>query len=310
MHKSSQKEKDLRQPNNYNRKICIVECPRDAMQGWKTWIPTTIKRTYIEKLLQVGFPILDMGSFVSPRAVPQMRDTADLINQINYDPHTHPTRLLVIVANEKYAREAAHYDAITYLGFSFSVSETFMWRNLRMTRKEGLRQIEKLLQICHSHNKQLVVYLSMAFGNPYGEPWQPDEIIHWGRQIYELGATIHVLADTTAQATPQRILQLCTQYTRELPDIHWGIHLHTTPSNWKDHLEAAWQAGCLRYDSALGGYGGCPFAQDDHLVSNLPTEALLSFLNEKGVSLNLNWKALEEARRYLPTVFQTNPTQP
>ncbi len=287
------------------RPVTLVECPRDAMQGIRQWIPTETKVRYINALLQVGFDILDVGSFVSPRAVPQMKDTPEVLQQIQWQ--NSPTKLLVIVANARYAEKALPFEQVTYWGYSFGISETFMQRNLRTSREAGLQEIERLLQLADRHGYELVVYLSMAFGNPYGDPWSIDEVLHWGQRIAALGVRHQVLADTTAMATPETIRDLCTHFPREVPVQSWGVHLHTTPTNWRQNVEAAWQAGCRRFDSALGGYGGCPFAADE-LVSNLPTEWLLSFLQEQGLQLDLNYEALQQAQRLLPEVFRRERT--
>ncbi len=284
-------------------KATIVECPRDAMQGFKTIIPTETKVKYLNLLLQVGFDIIDIGSFVSPKAVPQMADTPEVLESLNLE--NTKSELLVIVANYKHSQRAVPFSQVKYWGYSFGISETFMNRNLRTTREEGLKEVERILSLAENNGYTLVVYLSMAFGNPYGDPWSPEEVFHWAHKIYELGVTHQVLADTTAMATPETISLLCKLFPTEVPVKHWGIHLHTTPTNWKENVCSAWDSGCRRFDSALGGYGGCPFAADE-LVSNLPTENLLEFLREKDALPDLNWEALKQAREMLPSVFMEN----
>ena len=280
--------------------VTLVECPRDAMQGFKTIIPTDIKVKYLDILLRVGFDIIDIGSFVSSKAVPQMADTPKVLESINLE--NSRSELLVIVANYKHSQRAVPFTQVKYWGYSFGISETFMNRNLRTTREEGLKEVERIISLAENHGFTLVVYLSMAFGNPYGDPWSPEEVFYWAKRLYEIGGTHQVLADTTAMATPETISLLCKYFPEEVPVNNWGIHLHTTPTNWRDNVEAAWNSGCRRFDSALGGYGGCPFAADE-LVSNLPTENLIEFLREKNALPELNWEALKQAGDMLHLVF-------
>lgn len=257
----------------------VIECPRDAMQGMHHFIPTQQKIEYISGLLDAGFHTLDCGSFVSPKAIPQLSDTHAVLEALDISKTT--TRLLVIVANERGASDAVSEEKVSYVGFPFSVSEEFQKRNTNSTREQSMSTVERITNLCEKQGKIPVVYLSMAFGNPYGELWHPDLVCEWAdRLLARFNLPILSLADTIGSSTPETIVQLFTTVLSEHPSVEWGAHLHTSPNNWRPKVEAAWQAGCCRFDGALGGFGGCPMA-DDELVGNMPTERLCEFLREQ-----------------------------
>ena len=279
----------------------FIECPRDAMQGIGTFIPTYKKISYINKLLQVGFDTIDVGSFVSKSAIPQMVDTEEVIKGINVTNSN--SKLLTIVANERGAEKAAQFDEITYLGFPFSISETFQKKNINSTIKESLLRLESIQNICVKSNKQLVTYFSMAFGNPYGDEWSVYIVAHWAeRLLNEFGVKILSLSDTIGSSEPNVISWLFKKLISEFPDVEFGAHLHTHPQNWKDKVIAALEAGCKRFDGALLGFGGCPMARDE-LVGNMPTEHILQYLIEKKMIRNISQTALEEAQNEALTIF-------
>jgi hydroxymethylglutaryl-CoA lyase len=253
----------------------IIECPRDAMQGIKHFIPTEVKIAYMHQLMQVGFPVLDCGSFVHPSAVPQMADTPEVIRAI--EEMDSPTSLLVIVANERGAIRAAAFSRVAFLGYPFSVSETFQRRNTNSTRENAFLTLQKISEIAHVSGKEIVCYISMGFGNPYGDAFSETEVLEWISRISALGITIFSLADTTSQATPEGIRILYKMCTEAFPHLTFGVHLHAAPFQWEEKLSAAIDAGCRRIDSAMLGYGGCPFA-NDQMVGNLPTEQVLPWL--------------------------------
>jgi hydroxymethylglutaryl-CoA lyase len=270
----------------------MVECPRDAMQGISEFIPTEKKVAYLNMLLKVGFHTLDFGSFVSPKAIPQMRDTGEVLS--NLDLTDTASKLLAIVANERGATDAVQFDEITYLGYPFSVSETFQQRNTNKSIDESLVMVEKMQSLAQKHQKELVVYLSMAFGNPYGDVWSEEVVAKWGERLAGLDVRILSLADTVGVSNPQNIKLLFETLMAEFPQVEWGAHLHTTPNTWREKVEAAYEAGCRRFDSAIKGYGGCPMAKDD-LVGNMPTEKLLSFTQEKKIETGVNTLMFESA---------------
>ena len=279
----------------------FIECPRDAMQGIGTFIPTYKKISYINKLLQVGFDTIDVGSFVSKNAIPQMVDTEEVIKGINVTNSN--SKLLTIVANERGAEKAAQFDEITYLGFPFSISETFQKKNINSTIKESLLRLESIQNICVKSNKQLVTYFSMAFGNPYGDEWSVYIVAHWAeRLLNEFGVKILSLSDTIGSSEPNVISWLFKKLISEFPDVEFGAHLHTHPQNWKDKVIAALEAGCKRFDGALLGFGGCPMARDE-LVGNMPSEHILQYLIEKKMIHNISQTALEEAQNEALTIF-------
>ena len=272
--------------------IQVVECPRDAMQGIKSFIPTEKKAEYINMLLKVGFHTIDFGSFVSPKAIPQMRDTAAVLSKLNLDDTS--SKLLAIVANSRGAEEASSFDEIQYLGYPFSVSETFQQRNTNCSIEDSLVLVEEMQNLCISRNKNLVVYLSMAFGNPYGEAWDVDIVAKWSEVLANMGVKILALSDTIGVSSKEIITPLFSQLIPEFQEVTFGAHLHTTPQTWKEKVLAAYQAGCTRFDTAIQGFGGCPMAKDD-LTGNMPTEKLLSFLNEQKEDAGLNALAFESA---------------
>lgn len=266
----------------------IIECPRDAMQGIHDFIPTEKKVAYINSLLKVGFDTIDFGSFVSPKAIPQMRDTAEVLEQL--DLSATRSKLLAIIANVRGAQDAVAFDEITYLGFPFSISETFQQRNTNSSIGESLKRVEEIQQLCVQHNKQLVVYISMAFGNPYGDEWNSDIVIKWTKQLASMGIRIIALADTIGVSNPDNISYLFSNIVPEFPDIEIGAHLHTTPDSWEEKVKAAYDNGCRRFDSAIKGYGGCPMAKDE-LVGNMPTENLLHWLRSNNIPAGIDDKA-------------------
>ena len=279
----------------------FIECPRDAMQGIGTFIPTYKKISYINKLLQVGFDTIDVGSFVSKNAIPQMVDTEEVIKGINVTNSN--SKLLTIVANERGAEKAAQFDEITYLGFPFSISETFQKKNINSTIKESLLRLESIQNICVKSNKQLVTYFSMAFGNPYGDEWSVYIVAHWAeRLLNEFGVKILSLSDTIGSSEPNVISWLFKKLISEFPDVEFGAHLHTHPQNWKEKVIAALEAGCKRFDGALLGFGGCPMARDE-LVGNMPSEHILQYLMEKKMIRNISQTALQEAQNEALTIF-------
>ncbi|RXK61479.1 hydroxymethylglutaryl-CoA lyase [Lacibacter luteus] len=269
--------------------IRLVECPRDAMQGWKHLIPTQKKVAYINALLKVGFDTIDFGSFVSPKAIPQMADTRQVLAGL--DMAGSKSKLLSIVANERGAEEAVGCDAISYLGFPLSVSETFQQRNTNSSIAESLKRVEAIQELCINNSKQLVVYLSMGFGNPYGDAWSEDIVFEKANELAEMGITIISLADTVGLATAGQVEQMTGYLVKQMTNVEIGVHLHSTISNWKEKLQAAYTAGCRRFDSALLGIGGCPMANDE-LVGNMDTAKLLDFFEGKE-PLQINAEALQ-----------------
>ena len=268
----------------------IIECPRDAMQGIKDFIPTAQKVAYLNSLLKVGFNTLDFGSFVSPKAIPQMRDTANVLSQLD----DSNTGLLAIVANQRGANEACSFERIDFLGYPFSVSENFQKRNTNKSIDQSLSLVEQLQNTCTKNHKSLVVYMSMAFGNPYGEHWHQDIVAKWGEKLSDLGVKTIALSDTIGVSSPTNIKPLFSLLIKEFSQIEWGAHLHTPLESWREKLESAYNSGCRRFDGAIKGYGGCPMANDD-LVGNMPTEKLLSFTQEKKIKTDINTLAFESA---------------
>ncbi len=269
-----------------------MECPRDAMQGIHDFIPTAKKVEYLRFLLKVGFDTLDAGSFVSPRAIPQLRDTAEVLNSL--DMSSTSSKLLTIVANQRGGEEAVKFEQVTYLGYPFSVSEEFQKRNTNKTIEESETLVQELVELCDKHNKELVVYISMGFGNPYGEEWNVNIVEDWSSRLAEKGVKILSLSDTVGTSNPESINYLFSNLIPALPNVEFGAHLHTTPDTWHEKVKAAYDSGCRRFDGAIKGFGGCPMAADD-LVGNMPTEKLLSFAQEHGLGKNLNMLAFESA---------------
>lgn len=266
----------------------LIECPRDAMQGLHQWIPTETKANYLQALLGVGFDTLDFGSFVSPKAIPQMRDTAAVLERL--DLSATRTKLLAIVANRRGATDAARFEQIDYLGYPFSISETFQLRNTNATIEESLDRVREMLDICTGAGKEMVVYISMGFGNPYGDPWNVDVVQHWVHTLAELGVRIFQLSDTIGVSTPDSISYLFSNLIPNHPNLEIGAHLHTTPDTWREKIEAAYTSGCRRYDGAIRGYGGCPMAKDD-LTGNMPTEHLVHYFDEQHENDGVDYQA-------------------
>ena len=279
--------------------IKLIECPRDAMQGWKQMIPTEKKIAYINALLQVGFDTIDFGSFVSPKAIPQMADTKQVLAGL--DLTGSKSKLLAIIANERGAEEAVVYNEISYLGFPLSVSETFQHRNTNSSIAESLKRVEAIQELCIRNNKQLVVYLSMGFGNPYGDSWSEEIVFEKANQLANMGIEIISLADTVGLATADQVERVTGHLIRNMPEVEIGVHLHSTAVNWREKLDAAYKVGCRRFDSALLGIGGCPMANDE-LVGNMDTTKVLSFFENKE-SLHLNAEALQLSLHLAAEIF-------
>ena len=282
------------------RNIEIIECPRDAMQGWHRPIETAEKVNYLKALLQVGFNSLDCGSFVSPKAIPQMADTATVLNEIAAE--TGNNKLLVIVANERGAEQAVQQDSVTYLGFPFSISLTFQQLNTNSSIEESWLRVQRIYELCQANNKQLVVYISMAFGNPYGDEYNAGIVYSWVNKMSALGIKIISLADTVGLSTPEQVFDITKSVIDKTEDVNIGVHLHSTPQMALAKIEAAYNAGCNRFDSAIGGIGGCPMAQND-LVGNIDTSTLLYFLEDKEVNLNIDKEAYKNAVEIASGIF-------
>lgn len=281
----------------------IIECPRDAMQGIKQFIPTEAKIKYINSLLQVGFDTIDFGSFVSPRAIPQMRDTAEVLNGLDLQ-HSR-SRLLAIVANIQGANDAAGHEAITYLGYPLSLSETFQRRNTNRSIEVAFEDLKRIQEICHTKQKTLIVYLSMGFGNPYGDPYELDYVGEFVERLKGLEVGIISLADTIGVSDVQSISRLFEELIPQYPQIEFGAHLHSKPEEAREKIVAAFTSGCKRIDGVLGGFGGCPMADDD-LVGNIATESIVSTLEESGLNLQLNDRLLNTALRLSNKLFHQN----
>lgn len=277
---------------SHGQEIKLVECPRDAMQGWKNFIPTQHKVNYLNCLLQVGFDTLDCGSFVSPKAIPQMADTKEVLSLLNYS--NTKTKLLVIAANLRGAEEAVLFKQVHYLGFPFSISETFQQRNTNSSIAESLERVEAIQQLCLQHNKELVVYLSMGFGNPYGDAYSEEILLHWANEILSRGISIISLADTVGLATPKQITTALETLVPKYPHVKFGVHLHSSPQNWEAKFDSALKAGCMRFDGAIKGIGGCPMA-GDALVGNMNTEWMLEYLRRHEFDLSIDKTALTNA---------------
>ncbi|MDG1295888.1 MAG: hydroxymethylglutaryl-CoA lyase [Saprospiraceae bacterium] len=273
----------------------IIECPRDAMQGIKNFIPTEHKITYLNELLKVGFDTLDFGSFVSPKAIPQMRDTAAVLGGLDLNT---ATKLLAIVANTRGASQACEFEEIKYLGYPFSISETFQLRNTNASIEDSMGRLLRIKELADKTNKEVVVYLSMGFGNPYGDPWNVEIVAYWVDQLTKHGFSILQLSDTIGVATPESIAYLFSGLISEYPDIEIGAHLHTKPNEWEPKIHAAYENGCRRFDGAFKGYGGCPMAKDD-LTGNMPTEHILNYFNKlnllEGYNLDVAKSALNNS---------------
>jgi hydroxymethylglutaryl-CoA lyase len=282
------------------RQILLIECPRDAMQGWKSFIPTQSKIEYINQLLKVGFDTIDFGSFVSPKSVPQMADTKEVIEQLNIE--NTQTKLLAIIANVRGAKDAVLHDKISYLGYPFSVSPTFQKRNANSTIEESLKDVKEIKNICDKNKKKLVIYISMAFGNPYNDIYNEELVLDWINKIVGEGITIISLADTVGLAKPFQISSLVKKVAVSFSDIETGVHLHSTNINWQQKIDAALQNGCMRFDSALKGFGGCPFAEDE-LVGNMNTELMIPYFKHLGFLKNINETELLKASKMASEIF-------
>lgn len=272
--------------------IKIIECPRDAIQGLHQFVPTEIKASYINNLLKVGFDTIDFGSFVSPRSIPQMRDTADVIKLL--DLTGSATKLLAIVANTRGAEDASRFDEISVLGYPFSISETFQQRNANSTIEQSLLRLKEIYNIAFKSGKELVAYLSMGFGNPYGDEWNTEIIANYTDKLFKMGIQTISLSDTVGIANPDIIEKVSSELSKEFPSIEFGAHLHTRPDNWLEKLDAAYKGGIRRFDSAIRGFGGCPMAQDE-LVGNMATENLITFFESQQIDLSINKQRFKEA---------------
>jgi len=282
------------------KQLKLIECPRDAMQGWKTLIPTKKKIEYINQLLKVGFDSIDFGSFVSPKAVPQMADTKEVIKEL--DVKNSHSKLLAIIANVRGAEEAAGFEEIHYLGFPFSVSPTFQMRNANSTIEESLERVKEIKRICDINEKELVVYISMAFGNPYDDKYNENIVLEWIDKIAGEGIGIISLADTVGMADASQVASIVNKVISRFPVLETGVHLHSNSFNWQQKIDAALQNGCLRFDGALKGFGGCPFAEDE-LVGNMNTELMIPYFNQLGYLKNINESELLKASQMASEIF-------
>lgn len=259
-------------------RVKIIECPRDAMQGLHEFVPTQLKVKYLQKLIDTGFDALDFGSFVSAKAIPQMKDTAEVLESLDLSGSS--TKLLAIVANKRGANEAVQHQKIQFIGYPFSVSETFQMRNTNSKIPDSFQTVKEINELCIENGKELVIYLSMAFGNPYGDEWNADIVMHWVNELHKLGIKIIALSDTIGVAAPESISYLFNNLIPNYPHIEFGAHFHTVPTLWKEKVESAFQSGCLRFDGAIHGYGGCPMAKDE-LTGNMPTEHMIMYFHEQ-----------------------------
>ncbi len=278
----------------------IIECPRDAMQGLTTFIPTDQKINYINQLLKVGFDVLDCGSFVSSKAIPQMQDTKTVLNSISW--RESQTQLLTIVANQRGAEEACQMEQVAYLGYPFSISETFQLRNTNATIANSLIRLQDIQTLCQQAQKQLVVYISMGFGNPYGDEWNVEIVQYWVDKLADMGIKIISLSDTVGVAKAETVAYLFKNLIPPYPDVEFGAHLHSRPDDWRDKLAAAVDNGCLRFDGAIKGFGGCPMAKDD-LTGNMPTEKMWDYLQRQNLAPRINAQELEKSIQMAGLVF-------
>lgn len=280
--------------------IKIIECPRDAMQGIHEFIPTNTKIDYINQLLKVGFDTIDFGSFVSPKAIPQMRDTAEVLEKL--DLSSTKSKLLAIIANQRGATDAAQFDEISYLGFPFSISETFQQRNTNSSIEDSLKTVASIQELCEQKNKQLVVYLSMAFGNPYGDEWNSNIAIKWTKKLSDFGIKIIALSDTIGVSNKENIADLFSHIIPEFKHIEIGAHLHTTPDTWEEKIVAAYENGCRRFDGAIKGYGGCPMAADQ-LTGNMPTENMIAYFHQHQIPTGITLEEFDKSLIASTSVF-------
>jgi len=280
--------------------IKLIECPRDAMQGWHEFIPTADKIRYLNTLLKVGFHTIDFGSFVSPKAIPQMADTKVVLE--NLDLSNTTSKLLAIVANKRGAEDAVAFNQIDFLGFPFSISETFQQRNTNTSIEQSFNQVFEIQELCVRNHKKLVIYISMGFGNPYGDPYHEEMVFEWASKLANIGVDIISLADTVGLATPDQIESTTKFLINSMPNVEIGVHLHSSPINWKKKIEAAYNAGCIRFDGAINGIGGCQMAGDS-LVGNMNTNLMIDFFNEKEISLHLDNATLADAVQIATEIF-------
>lgn len=280
--------------------VKLTECSRDAMQGIKAFIPTKEKVKYVQALLGCGFDTIDFGSFVSPKAIPQMVDTAEVLNQLDLS-HTQ-SKLLAIVANIRGAQDAGRHGAINYLGYPFSISENFQMRNTHRTIAQSVETLKEILEVADSANKEVVIYVSMAFGNPYGDPWDVQIVGEWTERLADMGVGTVSLSDTIGSSTPEAIDHLFSNLIPKYPHMEFGAHLHTNPIKWHEKVDTAFKAGCRRFDGAVQGFGGCPMAKDE-LTGNMPTEKMLSYFTEKKVETGVNWMVFETAYNKATELF-------
>jgi len=281
-------------------KVKIIECPRDAMQGLNYFVPTEIKLKYLNILLEVGFDTLDFGSFVSAKAIPQLRDTHEITRLL--EEKTSPTKLLAIVANERGAQEAVEHKVIDYLGYPFSISETFQMRNTNSNLEKSFDRVKQILDIVSNHDKELILYISMAFGNPYGDPWNSEIISFWLEKLRALGCRTIALLDTIGVATPESISYIFSHLIPSYPELEFGAHFHTLPNAWEEKIQAAFDSGCRRFDGAIKGFGGCPMAKDV-LTGNMPTEHIIDFFSKNGEETGIQLEKFNEAMLYSSNVF-------
>ncbi|RIY36610.1 hydroxymethylglutaryl-CoA lyase [Capnocytophaga canis] len=287
--------------NRSKKHIKIIECPRDAMQGLKDFIATEKKVDYIQSLLNIGFDTIDFGSFVSPKAIPQMADTAQVLEKL--DLSDTKSKLLAIIANERGADDATKYPQIDYLGYPFSISENFQMRNTHKTIAESLTTLDYVKNKTEKSGKELVVYVSMGFGNPYGDPWNEEIVEHWVEKLIEKDIRIISLSDTIGSAEGETIKKLFTYLIPKYPTVEFGAHFHTSPNDWHEKVDNAYRSGCMRFDGAIRGYGGCPMAKDE-LVGNMPTEKLISYFQKQQMPIGLNLLAFESSYNETMKIFQ------
>ncbi len=283
-------------------KVKLIECPRDAMQGIRDFIPTEKKVQYIQSLLRCGFDTIDFGSFVSPKAIPQMKDTAEVLSKLDLSKTS--SKLLAIVANTRGAEDASKYDEIDYLGYPFSISENFQMRNTHKTISESVDVLQEILDIADKSGKEVVAYLSMGFGNPYGDPWNVEIVGEWTEKLADMGVKILSLSDTVGTSTPEIIDYLFSNHIPKYPHIEFGAHLHTTPSRWHEKIETAFKAGCHRFDGAIQGFGGCPMAKDE-LTGNMPSEKMLSYFNSIKAETNIKMTSFESSYNEASKIFNS-----
>jgi hydroxymethylglutaryl-CoA lyase len=281
-------------------KVKIIECPRDAMQGIKEFIPTDLKVQYIQSLLRCGFDTIDFGSFVSPKAIPQMLDTAEVLSKL--DLSKTDSKLLAIIANLRGAQAACQHPEIQYLGYPFSISENFQMRNTHKTIAQSVELLQEVIDLAQKHDKELVVYISMGFGNPYGDPWNVEIVGEWTEKLSNMGVKILSLSDTVGTSDPETIEYLFSNLIPKYPEIEFGAHLHTTPTSWHEKVDAAYKAGCRRFDGAIQGFGGCPMAKDE-LTGNMPTEKMVSYFNTAKADSNVKMTSFESSYNQATTVF-------